>query len=106
MLHYAIALSTIALIAVWFDFGGFATAAVVAAAVVSLIFLILTLANLLFRSINKAYPNSPRLPHFLLALANPPLPLFRSNLTFKNSRLSTNARPTHPRNKTSSGNSE
>jgi uncharacterized membrane protein YtjA (UPF0391 family) len=96
MLHYAVALSTVALIAVLFDFGGFATTAVIAAAVVSLIFLILTIANLLFRSINKAYPKSPRLAHFLRVLGMSPRPYFRSNLTFKNTRLSTHVGPTHP----------
>jgi uncharacterized membrane protein YtjA (UPF0391 family) len=98
MLHYAIALSTIALIAVLFDFGGMATVTVIAAAVLSLIFLILTLTNLLFRWINKAYPNSPRLPHFLLALANPPLPSFIGDTIFKNSSLNTTAKPAHPLN--------
>jgi uncharacterized membrane protein YtjA (UPF0391 family) len=96
MLHYAAALLFIALIAVLFDFGGTATAVVIAAAVLSLIFLMLTLTNLLFRSINKAYPNSPRLPHILLALTNPPLPSFVGKLILKKSSPNTSVKPVRP----------
>jgi uncharacterized membrane protein YtjA (UPF0391 family) len=97
MLHYTIALFVIALFAKFFDFDGIAKGAVVAAGLLLFIFMVLTLTGFLFRSMNKAYPRSPRLPHFMLALTNPPFPTFfslRGNPLFNRKKPDTAATAT------------
>jgi uncharacterized membrane protein YtjA (UPF0391 family) len=98
MLHYTIALFVIAMFAMFFGFGGIAAGALVTAKLLMSIFLVLTLTGFLFRSMNKAYPRSPRLPHFMLALTNPPFPTFlslRSNPLFNEKKPDTAGTATH-----------